>query len=225
MMRSADRACIAALISILCVGTAIARAQSAVDGFNPGADGTVRAIALEPDGQIIVGGDFSALGGETGTTPRSHLGRLNRDGSVGSLFNPGADRAVRAIALQPDGKILVGGEFSVVAGASRSRIARLNANGSIDSTFDPGATGPVNVITLQTDGKILVGGSFSMLLGGGGSGATARNNIGRLNADGSIDAAFNPGANGTVRSIVVQPDGRILVAGEFTLLGGRNIKG
>src|SRR5207248_2455686 len=72
---------------------------------------------------------------------------------------------------------------------------------------------------VQQDGKILIGGLFSTL-GGGGTGATARSRIGRFNVDGSLDATFDPGANFDVRAIAVQPDGKVLVAGFFTRLGG-----
>jgi beta-propeller uncharacterized protein DUF5122 len=62
-----------------------------------------------------------------------------------------------------------------------------------------------------------VSGSFSGL--GGGTGATPRNRIGRLNSDGTVDT-FNPGANGVVNAIVVQADGTIIMGGAFTMLGG-----
>src|SRR5262249_52085243 len=68
---------------------------------------------------------------------------------------------------------------------------------------------------LQADGKILAGGSFYNL------GGQARNRIGRLNADGTLDTTFNPGADYAVYSLAVQPDGRILVAGTFYTLGGQ----
>jgi beta-propeller uncharacterized protein DUF5122 len=71
---------------------------------------------------------------------------------------------------------------------------------------------------VQADGKILVGGLFTGL--GGGTGTTTRNNIGRLNADGSLDTNFNPGANNWVWAIAVQSDGTLLVGGAFTTLGG-----
>src|SRR4029077_7948453 len=129
---------------------------------------------------------------------------------------------VLAIAVQPNGKIVVGGSFSSFHGlgpvTTRRRIARLNADGLLD-TLDPGANGDVLAIALQSDGKILVGGNFN-LLGGGGTGTTPRNRIGRLNADGSLDTGFNPGANSVVQSLVVQPDGKILAGGVFTTLGG-----
>src|SRR6185295_12405433 len=129
-----------------------------------------------------------------------------------------------AMAVQADGKILVGGTFTMLGGGgsgstARSDLGRLNADGSLDITFDPGANGAVNAIAVQPDGKILVGGSFTML-GGGGTGTTPRNFIGRLNADGSVDLTFNPGASGPIWGLVVQPDGKILVGGSFATLGG-----
>jgi len=81
--------------------------------------------------------------------------------------------------------------------------------------FNPGANGGVSSLAVQTDGKILAGGGLFTL------GGLPRNRIGRLNADGSLDAAFNPGANGEVDSLAVQTDGKIVVAGSFTLLGGQ----
>jgi hypothetical protein len=64
--------------------------------------------------------------------------------------------------LQPDGKVLIGGEFTTFNGTSRNRISRLNADGSLDLSFDPGAgaDASVSAITLQPDGNILIGGDF-----------------------------------------------------------------
>src|SRR5437870_2647293 len=140
------------------------RAQSAVDGFDPGADRNVKALAVQPDGKIIVGGTFSTLGGGgTGTTTRKHIGRLTPDGSVDTIFNPGANDIVDALAIQADGKILVGGAFTTLGGAGttvRNHIARLNSNGTPDTSFDPGADNNVLALAVQPDGKILLGGDF-----------------------------------------------------------------
>ncbi len=196
--------------------------------FNPGADNTVNTLGLEPDGQIVVGGAFTMLGGGgTGTTTRNRLGRLHANGSLDSTFNPGANDVVRTSAVQSDGKILVGGDFTMLGGGgtgttTRNRIGRLNADGSLDTTFNPGANDVVRTSTLQSDGGILVGGDFTML-GGGGTGTTARNRIGRLNPDGSLDTAFGPGANDSVFAVALQPDGKILVGGHFTLLTGADV--
>ncbi len=95
-------------------------------------------------------------------------------------FNPDANNTVRAVAVQPDGKILIGGDFTMVRGVARNRIARLNPDGSLDTAFDPNANGIIYAIVLQPDGKILVGGQFS---GANSIGGQPRNRIARLDGD------------------------------------------
>lgn len=187
--------------------------------FNPGANWHVYTFLVQSDGRILVGGEFTGLGGGTGTTTRSRIGRLYADGSLDADFNPGASSTVRALAVQADGKILVGGDFSTLGGAARAGIGRLIADGALDATFDPGTNNGVYAVALQADGKILVGGDFTTI-GGGGTGSTTRNRIARLNSDGSVDTSFDPGADGRVHTIAVQPGGKILVGGSFTGLGG-----
>ena len=83
------------------------------------------------------------------------------------------------------------GSAAAPARPSRNFIGRLYADGTVESDFNPGATANVVYsLSVQSDGKVVAGGDFSGL--GGGTGATARNNLGRLNVDGSVDAAFNP---------------------------------
>jgi uncharacterized delta-60 repeat protein len=93
-------------------------------------------------------------------------------------FNPGtgADHWVNSIALQPDGKILIGGYFDTYNGTTRNRIARLNTDGSLDASFNPGtgANDGVRSIALQPDGKILIGGLFTAYNG------TGRNRVARI---------------------------------------------
>ena len=188
--------------------------------FNPGVNSIPETVVVQPDGKVLVGGTFTLIGGGgSGSTARNNIARLNPDGSVDALFDPNASGMVRAIALQPDGKILVGGSFTQIGGAARSRIARLNANGTLDPGFDPGANGVISGFAVQPDGKIVVVGYFTTL-GGGGTGTTTRNYIGRLNADGSLDSGFNPGANANTLTVALESDGQILVGGYFTALGG-----
>ncbi len=184
---------------------------TALDGFDPGADNQIKAVAVQPDGKILVGGWFTNLAGQA----RNYLGRLNADGSIDNTFTNGTDNWVYSIAVQADGKILAGGLFSNLAGQVRSRIGRLNVDGSLDNTFTNGANGDVWSIAVQADGKILVGGFFTNLAG------QVRNNLGRLNADGSLDNTFTNGADSDVNSIAVQADGKILVGGFFTNLAGQ----
>jgi len=139
-------------------------------------------------------------------------------------FDPGANNTVGSLAVQADGKILVGGGFTTLGAQTRSYLGRLNADGTVDSGFNPGAGGTtyqpfVSALALQADGKILVGGSFTAL------GGQSRNFIGRLNADGTVDTSFNPGADDHVASLALQSDGQILVGGWFSMLGGQSRNG
>lgn len=174
-------------------------------GFDPGngADEEVLAVALQPDGKVVIGGRFNTID----STARSRIARLNADGSLDASFNPGsgANDQVHAVAVQPDGKILIGGIFTMVNGTARNRIARLNADGTRDNSFNA-ASGSVHAMAVQPDGKILIGGTFTLVNG------TARNRIARLNADGSVDTSFDPGtgADEPVDAVAVQPDGGFL---------------
>ncbi len=90
----------------------------------------------------------------------NHFGRLNTDGTLDSKFTPGTDGEVLSLALQVDGRILVGGRFSFLNGQLRRYIGRLNADGTLDSAFNPGADDLVLSLLMQADGKILVSGNF-----------------------------------------------------------------
>lgn len=138
------------------------------------------------------------------------------DPSVGT--NSGANSSVNAIARQSDGKVIVAGSFSQIAGAARRYIARLNADWTLDSTFDPG-TGPngsIKAVEVQPDGKILIGGDFSTVNG------VERKYLARLTATGALDATFDPGVgpSSSVESIRLQQDGKLLVGGWFSTFNG-----
>lgn len=185
--------------------------------FNPGlgADATVNAVALQPDGKMILGGAFTRIGNRN----RAHVARLTSAGVLDTSFNPGAgaDNPVYALALQPDGRVILGGDFATFNGISRNGIVRLLPNGVNDQTFQPGtgANGTVFAVALLPDGRILIGGEFT----------TCDNlsapYLARLHADGSLDTGFNIGAeiDGPVRTIAVQPDGKIVIGGSFTVVG------
>jgi uncharacterized delta-60 repeat protein len=184
--------------------------------FNPGANSSVESVIVQPDGRILVGGWFTGLGGGTGTTPRSYIGRLEADGSVEKSFVPAPNGVVSALAVQPDGKIVVGGAFTRMGALTRNRLARLSVSGDVEA-FNPGANGEVLTLAVQPDGRILAGGSFTTL---GNSGSASRRYLGRLNQDGSLDTSFDPGADNIVLAIATQPDGKVLVGGAFSTIGG-----
>jgi hypothetical protein len=129
----------------------------------------------------MVGGEFLAFN----ATPRSRLAALNMDGTVNTGFDNGQggpNGLVTALAVQADGKVLLGGVFTAVNGQVRNRIVRLNNDGSLDTVFGQGLSGANNsvvALALQGDGKVLVGGTFTSING------VARNRVARLNPDGT----------------------------------------
>lgn len=182
------------------------------DGFNP----SVYATILQPDGKIIVGGDFTTYK----ELPENKIIRLNPNGVKDTSFNIGIgfNGPIYSIVLQPDGKIIVGGWFSTYKGLTENKIIRLNPDGTKDVSFNIGTgfSDVVSSIALQPDGKILVGGTFSFYNG------TTANRLIRLNSDGTIDTSFDTGTgfNNDILSIIVQPDGKIILGGAFTTYKG-----
>ena len=196
--------------------------------FNPGlgANGTVTSVALEASGQIIIGGSFTAYNG----TAVNGVARLNADGSLDTTFNPGVgpNGTVNAVAVDTFGRVVIGGSFDSVDGVTSGAVARLNIDGSLDTTFAPGIatlnpetfiTDPVNAVAIQPNGQILIGGSFAYL------DLLEYNGLARLNIDGTVDLTFQPGTGtlnpitgnaDTVNAILLQPDGNILIGGNFT---------
>lgn len=170
-------------------------------GFN----GTVRAIALQSDGKIVVGGDFNSYDGVT----QNYITRLNADGTrdTGFTIGTGFGPATNVIALQTDGKILVGGFFGSYNGTSQSCITRLNTDGTIDSTFatniGTGFDGTVRAI-IVVDSSIFVGGNFTQFNG------QTRNRLAKLNSDGTLDSTFDPQIDFNVLTLETDINGNIL---------------
>lgn len=195
--------------------------EGALDlGFDPGvgADATVRALATTDDGKIFLGGDFKTVHGAN----RSGIALISQEGALDTSFDPGqgaGGKSVRALAVQTDGFVIAGGEFTSFDGITRTNLVRLDPRGFVDSSFAPVIGGSVNALAVQADGKILVGGSFTNVnVSGVGS-------IVRLNTDGSIDTSFavGKGFKGVVNSLAIQGDGQILVGGSFTNVNGNAI--
>jgi uncharacterized delta-60 repeat protein len=189
--------------------------------FNPGAgaDDNVLAVAVQPDGRVLVGGEFTTMN----NTNRLRLARLNGDGKLDLSFDPGIDgvnAAVRAIVIQSDGRVLIGGEFSQVSGVARSFVARLETNGVLDTNFAANVNGNIHAMALQPDGKILIGGAFSLVSG------ASRLSLARLNVNGTLDTSFEVGTgfNGPVHAVAVLADGRVLAGGSFSNYNAVNIK-
>ena len=192
--------------------------------FTPSANNVVRTLVLQPNGQVLLGGTFSAIqptGSSTAVT-RNFAARLNADGTLDTVFNPNTNGVVYAMAYQPNGQVLIGGSFTTVqpAGAAsattRNHIARLNADGSLDTSFDPNTDKTVLSLAVQPNGQIVVGGGFSTMQPNGAATPTTRNCAARINADGSLDTSFDPEPNGSVSTLLILPDAQIIMGGEFT---------
>ena len=196
----------------LTVSFSTVRAAGEVDPtFNAAVQDTTQGYVLtvvqQPDGKLLVGGNFSIAG----NSARNSVARFNNDGTVDLTFNPPdfyrqisgggvvlGGINIYAVALQADGKVLVGGDFYQVGTQVRLGLARLNADGSLDNSFNPITSGSgatyIYDIKIQTDNQILISGNIGLF---------------RANINGSRDTSFNA-FGGIIRSFVIQPDGKIV---------------
>jgi uncharacterized delta-60 repeat protein len=183
-------------------------------------------VAIQPDGKILVGGNFTSYNG----TARNRIVRLNTDGSLDTTFGIGTgfNASVWSIVVQPDNKILVGGQFTSYSGSSRSGQVRLNSNGSVDSTFANaflgGTSNTAYQIALQSDNKVIIGGAFTSVSGQSCGG------IVRLTTGGTIDntfqlSGFNASSTSGVFGLAVDPSGKIICGGQFSTYSGASIGG
>lgn len=182
--------------------------------WNPNASARVRKVAIQPDGMILAAGTFNTIGGQT----RPGLARLNTtNGQADAAFNATANTSVYSLVVLPDGKLWTAGSYSSIGGLSRANLARLNADGTADAGLVTNTDVYVESLGLQENGKLLVGGGFGMasFAGAGGNGG-----LRRLNANGTPDTAFLNATNGGISTLLPLPDGKVLVGGGWTTIGG-----
>jgi len=137
--------------------------------------------------------------------------------------NPGVSGYVWSLLMLPNNETLIAGDFVSYNGSTYpdakpvNCIALIDTNGALDSSFEPvsGASGPINSLASSPGNQFVIGGSFTSFNG------VSRNRIARVNADGSLDAGFNPTANGTVWAAAVQPNGQVLIGGDFNSVNGQ----
>ena len=190
----------------------------------------VNTMVLQPDGKVLVAGQFTGPGG------RANLMRLGSNGApdpgfaIGTGFTHSALGllGVRALVLQPDGRIVAAGAFTAVNGVARSGIVRLQPGGGVDPSFNPGAgfTGTqamVRALVPAPGGRLWAAGRFDFYNG------QPRQSIVRINGNGSLDASFVPAGQFlqpwlptevTLSSLVGQPDGKVITTGSFVTFGG-----
>ena len=190
---------------------------------HPGTDGTIWAVAAQPDDKTILAGQFTTYNG----TPRSCIARATPGGPIDTGFDPGSgsdDGVISSLALLPDGsgKMMIGGTFNHYNGAYTPFIARLNSNGQLDTTFAPTnfPDGSVWALAIEPSNQVVIAGDFVNV------GNVPRAHVARYNADGSLDESFNPGTNApddTVWCLAVQPDGKVVIGGQFANLGAQSL--
>lgn len=181
----------------------------------------VRNMSVQADGKIVIGGYFTTVAG----VPRNLVARLNSDGSLDTSFNPGTGATdiiaggidgnktpfVFWTAVQPDGKILITGNFRNYNGASSTGLVRINPDGSRDTSFNVGSglDSWGRHILVQPNGQILLSGWFTSYRGNG------FNRVARINPDGSPDASFTPffGDRTAIYCTALLPSGKIIATG------------
>ncbi len=168
---------------------------------------SVRAIALDLGGRIVIAGENSSGG---------FVMRLNPNGSLDPTFTaPNLNGPVLSLALQPDGRLVIGGDFSNAS--LRARLARLNDDGSVDNSFVPlmNPNGAVNALEVRPGGEVIFAGEFTNI-----NNTIPRNRIAAVTRHGRLDTALSVTPNGRIRVIV--PDGNsLLLGGEFTEINGQ----
>jgi uncharacterized delta-60 repeat protein len=179
---------------------------------------TVHSVVRQPDGRYLISGSFTAVDG----VERRGIARLCSDGKVDRTFVPSPEVRIAnsnsQVLLQPDGMILY------LAG-SGNQLFRMSPTGKLDSTYKVvTANGDIRHMLCQPDGRLVVVGSFGYISSLSSPGFKLAPRVARLNIDGSLDESFLSslgGANGNVRSVASQPDGKILIAGDFTSYNGQ----
>lgn len=182
-----------------------------------GFSNSVLKVIPLPESKTMAFGSFTKFNG----TSVARIARLLESGALDSSFNSsgiGANNSIRSAAIQPDTKIIFAGSFTNYNGLVANRIARILTDGSIDAGFTPGtaSNGTIYTLALQSDGKIIIAGGFTSYNG------TSAIRVARLFSNGTLDTSFNvgSGANDIVETVVLQPDGKIILGGRFTAFNG-----
>lgn len=183
---------------------------------NPSSQGSIEGIAVQPDNKIIVVGSFQKWNGQA----RTNIVRLNEDGSVDTTFaahhfttTANGEISVPGVAVAPDGKIYVTGNWGTMDGGNTTPLVRLNANGTLDATFQPGAVAPGSLLLVKPDGTLL------------NNGVSLVNNaiqyLLQYPAGGAFNAAFGKGftaarfSGSGASGWFANPDGTVVVGGGF----------
>lgn len=171
-------------------------------------------VTVQPDNKVIAVGDFYYNTGYN----YIDIVRFNPDGSVDATFDDGLSTSnssdiIRAVEIQPNGKILIGGDFNFYGGNITGNFARLNSNGSFDGSFNIGSgfNNPVHTILIDSFSEIVVGGNLVSYNG------TPCSSIVKMDTNGIMNNLFicpyscNP--NEGVKKIIELSNKKLLIGG------------
>jgi uncharacterized delta-60 repeat protein len=175
---------------------------------------SVTDFAFQPDGKIVEIGNGMFASGRSHSWPlKAGVFRLNVNGGLDNTFTPPDfpwPSRFNCVAIQPDGKILLGGRFALNDGSGIANLIRLNPDGSIDHTFVAVPDYTVSAILLERSGSMLIGGGFSNVNGQ----PNAR--VARLRSNGQLDPTFTLDTHGgAVYAMAFLGDGRVTAGGDF----------
>ncbi|RFS25080.1 DUF5008 domain-containing protein [Chitinophaga silvatica] len=194
---------------------------------NPGPNDFIATSLLLPDGKILIAGGFTTYNGQ----PANRIARLNPDGSLDNTFSSaaGPDLEVTGLTRQPDGKIILVGNFNTYGGAKAPRVTRINADGAVDPSFNVGLGTEDAVVhaDLMPGGEIILNGTFIKF------GQYYRNGFIVLNPDGSPHPTYNTtggltflnGSFGLISKIIpVEGEKSLLMVGSLTNFDYRTVQ-
>lgn len=222
--------CLAVSLLLAACGGGGSGGGSSIFDTGTGFNDAVVSIAIANDGSddVYVAGAFTSYDG----TARSHLARLNSDGSVDTGFDPGqgTNGSIFAVVDTTDGSddIYIAGNFTTYDGVSRNRIARVHSDGSLDTAFDVGSgfDSYPSCLAIATNGSgdVYAGGTFNQYNG------TTSYSIIRLNSDGSVDGGFSTGTGFGAYSVndlkpAADGSGDIYAVGNFPTYRGNSRNG
>jgi hypothetical protein len=176
--------------------------------FGAGANATVLKVRPLSSDTFVAVGDFTQFQGGAANKVLKVKGAAADPSFTGIPF---VDNLVRDVAIQPNGRLVIAGDFTHVNGAVHNRLARLTANGALDASFNPNVDQPVVAVTVLSTGRIVAGGVFLHVNG------AVRNFFAFLNPNGSLvtDLAEVPSPNSAVLSLTRLPGDVVLVGGLF----------
>lgn len=183
--------------------------------------GRIGAVARMHDGGVMIGGKFTAIDGHE----RAHLARLAPDGTLDTTWRADADYEVVRLTANGAGEVFAGGSFTTVAGQPRTGAAKFSAAGALDASWQVALTSSVDVprvaaFAFGDGGATYIGGEFDSV------GGQPRRGVAKLDAQGAIDATWNPGLTGAATTLhdLAYADGQVYLGGWFVSVGGQSIR-